>query len=92
MRISKQFVVHGAGGERMEGIAHASMLSDGVTPGVLFEPLFKRLEKSIPQQVRVCKNGYEAFSLSLPDDPLTVTTVVMEFEDGRLVPMVLRAG
>ncbi|NML26162.1 hypothetical protein [Zoogloea dura] len=78
MRVSKQFAVHGAGGERMAG--------------VLFEPLFKRLEKSIPQQVRVGKNGYEAFSLSLPDDPLTVTTVVMEFEDGRLVPMVSRAG
>jgi hypothetical protein len=46
-----------------------------VTPGVLFEPLFKRLETSIPQQVRVGKIGYEAFSLSPPDDPLTVTTV-----------------
>lgn len=87
MGVSKQFVIEGSDGERMEGIAHASMLSDGVTPGVLFEPLFKRLEQSIPQQACVGKNGYEPFSLPLPEDPLTVTTVVVEFEDGRLVPM-----
>lgn len=92
MRVSKQFIVERSDGERMEGIAHASMLDDGVTPGVLFGPLFKKLEESVPQQVRVSKNGYVAFSLPLSEDPLTVTTVVMEFEDGRLVPMVAGAG
>lgn len=34
------------------------------------------------------EKGYEAFALKLPEDPLTVTTVVMEMDDGRLVPMV----
>ena len=42
----------------------------------------------MPKQARTANGGYEAFSLKLPEDPLTVTTVVMEMDDGRLVPMV----
>ena len=32
MGVSKQFVISNPDGERMEGVAHASMLNDGVTP------------------------------------------------------------
>ena len=88
MGVSKQFVISNSDGERMEGVAHASMLNDGVTPGVLFGPLFNKLEAAVPKQARTASGGYEAFSLKLPEDPLTVTTVVMEMDDGRLVPMV----
>lgn len=88
MGVSKQFVIGGPYGERMEGVAHASMLNDGVTPGVLFGPLFNKLAAAVPQQARTAIGGYEGFSLKLPEDPLTVTTVVMEFDDGLLVPMV----
>jgi hypothetical protein len=88
MGVSKQFVISNPDGERMEGVAHASMLNDGVTPGVLFGPLFNKLEAAVPKQARTANGGYEAFSLKLPEDPLTVTTVVMEMDDGRLVPMV----
>ena len=88
MGVSKQFVISNPDGERMGGVAHASMLNDGVTPGVLFGPLFNKLEAAVPKQARTANGGYEAFSLKLPEDPLTVTTVVMEMDDGRLVPMV----
>ena len=88
MGVSKQFVISNPDGERMEGVAHASMLNDGVTPGVLFGPLFNKLEAAVPKQACTANGGYEAFSLKLPEDPLTVTTVVMEMDDGRLVPMV----
>lgn len=88
MRVLKQFVTIGPNGERMKGRAHASMLNDGATPGILFEPLFNKLEAGVPQQARAGSNGYEVFSLKLPESPLTITTVVMEFNDGRLVPMV----
>ena len=44
MGVSKQFVISNPDGERMEGVAHASMLNDGVTPGVLFGPLFSDLK------------------------------------------------
>lgn len=72
----------------MEGVAHASMLNDGVTPGVLFGLLFNKLEAAVPKQARTANGSYEAFSLKQPGDPLTVAPVVMEMDDGRLVPMV----
>jgi hypothetical protein len=86
--VSKQFVIEGGEGQRMEGIAHASMLNDGVTPGVLFAPLFDQLTTQVPEQARLVKGQYKSFRLELPKDPLTVTTVVMELDNGQLVPMV----
>ena len=88
MGVAKQFVISNPDEERMEGVAHASMLNDGVTPGVLFGPLFNKLEAAVQKQARMANGGYEAFVVKLPEDPLTVTTVVMEMDDGRLVPMV----
>lgn len=92
MSASKQFVINCADGEEMKCVAHVSMLNDGMPPGVLFRPLFNKIETGIPQQARTANDGYESFSLKLPEDPLTVTTVVTtvvtEFDDGRLVPMV----
>jgi len=36
-----------------------------------------------------CINGeYRKVRLDLPETPLTVTTLVIEHEDGRLVPMI----
>lgn len=86
--VSKQFVIEGGEGQRMEGIAHASMLNDGVTPGVLFAELFDQIATQVPEQARSVNGQYEAFRLDLPEDPLTVTTVVMELDDGQLVPVV----
>jgi len=40
MGVSMQFVISHPDGERREGVADTSMLNDGVTPGVLFGPLF----------------------------------------------------
>lgn len=86
--VSKRFTVVGSDGERLEGVAHASMLNDGATPGVLFGPLFDKIEAQIPEQLKMTPDGYEPFKLKLSQDPLTVTTLVIEYEDGRLVPMI----
>lgn len=73
---------------QMHGIAHAAMLADPISHGVLFEPLLKALEKALPDQVR-CEDGtYVAFQLDRPQAPLCITTVVMEYADGRLVPLI----
>lgn len=85
--VSKQFVIECGEGQRMQGIAHASMLNDEVTPGVLFAPLFDQLATQVPEQARTVNGQYETFRLELPDDPLTVTTVVMELDNGQLVPV-----
>lgn len=88
MGVSKAFVITRPGGEQMEGMAHTSMLADASTSGALFEPVLKRVAASIPQQMRTFDGDYQSFTLELPQDPLTVTTVVIEHDDGRLVPLV----
>ena len=40
----------------------------------------------MPNQARTANGGYEAFSLKLPEDPMTVAAVVIEMGVGRLAP------
>lgn len=86
--VPKHFRVVGIDGEQMEGVAHASMLNDGVSPGRLFGPLLEKLAAGIPEQMRSMHGEYQRFRLKMPDDPLTVTTVIIEREDGTLTPHV----
>lgn len=87
--VPKNFKLAGPGGN-LDGIAHASMLTDEYTTGVLFGPLMNQLEKDLPQQARSEDGAYVEFRLKLGDSPLTVTTIVVEYDDGRLAPIVLR--
>lgn len=75
-------------GEKMHSIAHASMLSEANIHASLFGPLMEQLAKSLPEQLRCVDGEYHQFTLDLPQEPLTVTTVVIESDDGRLTPMV----
>jgi hypothetical protein len=84
--VPKRFAVVNSEGERMEGVAHASMLNDGVTPGHLFGPLLDKLSAGVPEQMRSIDGEYQRFCLKMSDDPLTVTTVIVEREDGSLIP------
>lgn len=84
--VPKRFAVVGPEGERMAGVAHASMLNDGVTQGHLFGSLLDKLSEGVPEQMRSMDGEYQRFRLKMPDDPLTVTTVVIEREDGTLTP------
>ena len=86
--VPKRFTVVGDAGDRMEGVAHASMLNDGVTPGQLFGSLLDKLSAGVPEQMRSLNCEYQRFRLKMPDDPLTVTTVIVEREDGTLTPHV----
>lgn len=88
VKVSSNFQINSPDGQIMAGVATASMLSDPVSHSHLFSELIEKLADSIPIQLRNSKDGYEQFRLVLPDNPLCVTTVVMEYEDGSLVPMV----
>jgi hypothetical protein len=70
------------------GIATASMLSDPITHSHIFSQLLEKLANALPWQLRACTDGYKQFKLELPQDPLCVTTVIMEYADGSLVPMI----
>lgn len=48
----------------------------------------EKLAEGLPEQMRCFNGDYVPFKFELPQDPLTVTTVVMEYDVGRLEPMV----
>ncbi len=75
-------------GAELSGVGHASMLSVPSSHSELFGPLIEALAAAVPEQLRCIDGEYQVFKLELPQDPLTVTTVVMELDDGRLEAMV----
>lgn len=87
-KVPANFSLNGTDGQEMKGVAHASMLVDPSSHAYLFGPLMEVLAKNLPEQMRCTDGNYEPFKLELPQEPLTVTTVIMEYEDGRLEPMV----
>lgn len=72
----------------MKGAAQASMIGDPHYHQNLFGALIEKLAQSIPEQVRSVNGEYQNFRLELPEAPLCVSTIVMENEDGTLVPTV----
>jgi hypothetical protein len=89
-KVPENFRLTGADGRVMSGVAHASMLSVPASHANLFGPLMEKLATGVPKQMRTVNGNYSEFRLELPDEPLVVTTVVMEYEDGRLEPMVAK--
>lgn len=87
-KVPINFKMLGTDGDEMRGVAHASLLSDANSHASLFGPLMEELAKSLPEQVRNVDGDYRQFTLDLPQEPLSVTTVVIEHDDGRLTPMV----
>lgn len=86
-KVPENFTITNADGEEMHGVAHASMISEENSHAVLFGHLMDELERLLPEQVRSIEGTYVQFRLDLPESPLCVTTLVMEYEDGRLEPM-----
>jgi hypothetical protein len=84
--IPDNFGVIGPDGERL-GYAQLSVLSDEYSKSVLVGPLLEKLANSVPDQLKEVNGEYTIFKLEMPEAPLTVLTVVVEYPDGRLVPM-----
>lgn len=87
MPIPANFGIIGPEGERMR-YAQLSVISDEYSKSVLVGPLLEKLAESVPSQLRELDGEYQPFKLKMPEAPLTVLTVVIEYPDGRLVPMV----
>lgn len=86
MSIPENFGVVGADGERLR-YAQLSMLADEYAKSVLVAPLLEKLAASIPEQLRDVNGEYKTFTMQMPEAPLTVLTVVIEYPDGRLIPV-----
>ncbi len=85
--VPQNFVVSHSGGDR-HGATQLRMLEDELSKSYLVGPLLESLAKELPQQLRREGDTYAPFAMQLPDAPLTVLTVVVEHDDGQLVPMV----
>lgn len=89
-KVPTNFALNGPEKQEMTGVAHASMLSEPTSHAHLFGPLMEKLAEGVPEQMRCFNGDYVPFKFELPQEPLTVTTVIMEYEDGRLEPMVAK--
>lgn len=87
-KVPANFTVKYLDGSEMKGVAQASMINNQQYHEHLFGPLIETLAKAIPEQLRSVNGEYQCFRLELPETPLCITTLVMEYEDGSLVPMV----
>lgn len=86
-KVPENFTITNAEGREMHGVAHASMISDESAHSVLFRLLIDELERLLPEQVRSFEGTYVPYRPELPESPLCVTTLVMEYDDGRLEAM-----
>ena len=87
-KVQQNFSMSAPDGKSMKGVAHASMVNDPNSHSVLFGHVIDAIDALLPEQLRCVDGNYEKFSMKIPGDPLCVTTIVMEYEDGSLVPMV----
>lgn len=87
-KVPANFTIQHTDFGEMKGAAHASMINEQHYHERLFGPLIEKLAQSIPEQARSVNGEYQKFRLDLPQDPLCVSTVVVEYEDGTLVPLV----
>ena len=87
-KVPASFKISHPGYGVMESAAQVSMLSDPQYHNTLFGPLIEHLARNVPEQLSCVDGEYRIFRLEVPREPLVVSTVVMENEDGSLVPMV----
>ena len=87
-KVPKSYTLNSADGRTMEGIVSLSTLHNPLEHSYLFGSLIEELARTLPMQLCNHSGEYKQFQMPLPDSPLTVTTTVVEYEDGRLIPMV----
>lgn len=86
-KVPSNFTIQHTDFGEMKGAAQASMLGDPQYHEHLFGPLIEQLAQSIPEQLHSVNGEYRRFRLDIPQEPLCVSTIIMESEDGSLVPM-----
>lgn len=72
----------------MRRCASLSAISNQESKALLVGQLLQKLAESLPQQLKEVDGEYIPFSMRMPDNPLTVLTVVVEYSDGRLLPVI----
>ncbi|MDO9232542.1 MAG: hypothetical protein Q8N02_08545 [Methylotenera sp.] len=86
--VPKNFNLKGYNGDELKGVAQAFQVSDPYINGILFDEVMSALAKELPEHLRLFGDDYQRFTIKLPESPLCITTIVVEYSDGSLVPMV----
>ena len=86
--VPKNFKLHGQDGDELKGAAQAFQVSDPYINVILFDEVMSALAKELPEHLRLFGEDYQRFTIKLPESPLCITTIVVEYSDGSLVPMV----
>lgn len=81
-RVPERFSVVGPTGNTIRGAILVSQLDD---PAAVFAEVLEQIS-ALPPQLRSIQGDYQPFRFKTPDDPRYLLTVVVESEDGRLVP------
>lgn len=76
-----------ADGHELLGVATTNEVLDLQASSKLFRALIDSLEVKLPSQVLCIDGGYRKFSPKIPQEPLMITTLVIEQGDGNLVPV-----
>lgn len=85
--VPKNYGLINADGKEILGVATTNEVLDQHSSAQLFRALIDRLEANLPGQVLCIAGGYKTFSLKIPQEPLMITTLVIEQADGHLVPV-----
>lgn len=84
------YSVHTPGEEPIEGVVAPQAVR--LIHAELFEHVFQGLEKDLPVHFQTVAGEPQPHRLKIPDNPLCVTTCVVEYEDGRLEAKAAGAG
>lgn len=87
-KVPSNFTIQHTEFGEIKGAAQTSLIGNPYYHQELFGPLIEGLAKSLPEQVQSINGEYRKFRLEMPQEPLYVSTLVMENEDGSLIPMV----
>jgi len=71
----------------MLGVATTNHVQNRDACTHLFGDLINRLEVSLPEQLLCSEGDYTVLQPKISQEPLMITTVVIEQNDGRLVPV-----
>ncbi len=72
----------------LNGMTTPAVLNESSSFNTIFEQVFSQIDQAIPKQLKFNDSNYEEFCLKVPNEPLYVLTTIIEYDDGRLEPII----
>ena len=72
----------------LNGMTTPAVLNESSSFNTIFEQVFLQIDQTIPKQLKFNDSNYEEFCLKVPNEPLYVLTTIIEYDDGRLEPII----